>query len=148
MGKEERNRGANIMILFTKPNCHNCDIVKDAFDLKSLGIEIKELNKDNIDALADLAWLELVSESDRVMPILVLDDGSVVKGVEAVTEKLKVLKLEKIMELSKTYCNLLSGDGNCLSCGIGKDGAAKAVCDAFSILIVFMAAEILSHYVE
>lgn len=64
------------MTLFTKPGCKKCQWIKELFDLKAMGIVVEVL--DNADALGHLAWHELVAESEISLPILVLDDCSVI----------------------------------------------------------------------
>ena len=66
------------MTLFTKPGCKKCDVVKSRFDLDSLGVKIETI--DNAQALAHLAWHELVEAAQSVLPILVLDDSSHLAG--------------------------------------------------------------------
>jgi len=45
--------------------------------LKALGITVEELGPDNLHALAELAWHELVEEAEKSLPILVLNNGKV-----------------------------------------------------------------------
>ncbi|MFH1035725.1 MAG: hypothetical protein V1806_14550 [Pseudomonadota bacterium] len=68
------------MTLFTKPGCEKCDYIKGKFDLEALGIKTDVLGPDNPDALAHLAWHELVDVAERELPILVLDDMSHIAG--------------------------------------------------------------------
>lgn len=68
------------MTLFTKPGCEKCDYIKDKFDLDKLGIKQDVLGPENADALAHLAWHELVDVAERELPILVLDDMSHIAG--------------------------------------------------------------------
>ncbi len=68
------------MTLFTKPGCEKCHYITDRFDLASLGVAEENLAPDNPDALAHLAWHELVEEAERALPILVLDDSSHISG--------------------------------------------------------------------
>ncbi len=68
------------MVLFTKPDCGKCDVIKDEFDLPSLGIEEARLGPDNSRALADLAWYELVDEAEKTLPILVTDQQESLVG--------------------------------------------------------------------
>lgn len=68
------------MTLFTKPGCEKCHYITDKFDLASLGVAEENLAPDNPDALAHLAWHELVEEAERSLPILVLDDSSHISG--------------------------------------------------------------------
>ncbi len=64
------------MTLFTKDGCGKCDYVKKKVNLRSLGVNVEVLGPDNADALAHLAWHELVSLAEKHLPILVLDDCS------------------------------------------------------------------------
>ena len=68
------------MTLFTKPDCEKCEYIKDRFDLDSMGVAQEVLAPDNPDALAHLAWHELVEVAQRELPILVLDDSSHIAG--------------------------------------------------------------------
>jgi glutaredoxin 2 len=79
------------MTLFTKDSCRKCDYLKDKFDLRTLGVEVEELGPDNADALAHLAWHELVSVAEKHLPILVLDDSSYISDVVPIVRYLKEL---------------------------------------------------------
>jgi hypothetical protein len=68
------------MTLFTKPGCEKCHYITDKFDLDKLGIKQDVLGPENADALAHLAWHELVDVAERELPILVLDDMSHISG--------------------------------------------------------------------
>jgi glutaredoxin len=68
------------MTLFTKPNCDKCSYVKSKFDMDALGVRIEDLNEENADALAHLAWHELVEVAEKELPILVLDDSTHITG--------------------------------------------------------------------
>jgi hypothetical protein len=68
------------MTLFTKADCQKCHYIKDHFNLSSLGIQEEILGADNADALAHLAWHELVEVAQKELPILILDDSSAVVG--------------------------------------------------------------------
>lgn len=73
------------MTLFTKSLCSTCREIQKDFDLKGLGVEVEELGPDNPDALAHLAWHELVEIAEKSLPILVLNDSSAI----ADTDKIK-----------------------------------------------------------
>ena len=78
------------MTLFTKKNCVKCDHVKSAFDLENMGVNIKLIEPDNADILAELAWYELLELVERgALPILVLDDGSNISSVVPIKKYLK-----------------------------------------------------------
>ncbi len=68
------------MTLFTKPGCEKCDYIKDRFNLGEMGVALEVLGPDNAEALAHLAWHELVDVAERELPILVLDDMSHIAG--------------------------------------------------------------------
>lgn len=77
------------MTLFTKVNCQKCHYVKDKFNLNSLGIREEILADDNPEALAHLAWHELVETAQKELPILVLDDSSAIVGALPIKKYLK-----------------------------------------------------------
>ena len=77
------------MTLFTKSLCSACQEVKKEFDLTTLGVRLEELGPDNPDALAHLAWHELVETAEKNLPILVLDDSSAITDVEKIRGWLK-----------------------------------------------------------
>ena len=79
------------MTLFTKPNCEKCDYIKGKFDLDSMGVAQEVLTPDNPDALAHLAWHELVDVAQRELPILVLDDSSHIAGAIKIKSYLKTV---------------------------------------------------------
>jgi hypothetical protein len=66
------------MTLFTKSLCSACQDIKKEFDLNALGVEVEELGPNNPDALAHLAWHELVETAEKSLPILVLNDSSAI----------------------------------------------------------------------
>jgi len=68
------------MTLFTKADCQKCHYIKEKFDLTALGIREEILGEDNPEALAHLAWHELVETAQKELPILILDDSSAVIG--------------------------------------------------------------------
>lgn len=72
------------MTLFTKSLCSACQDVKNEFDLTTLGVRLEELGPDNPDALAHLAWHELVETAEKNLPILVLDDSSAITDLEKI----------------------------------------------------------------
>jgi hypothetical protein len=81
-----------VMTLFTKPGCEKCLYITDKFDLDKLGIKQEVLGQENADALAHLAWHELVDVAERELPILVLDDMSHLSG--AIKIKLFLSQIE------------------------------------------------------
>jgi hypothetical protein len=66
------------MTLFTKSLCSACQDIKKEFDLDALGISVEEIGPENPDALANLAWYELVEMAEKSLPILVLSDSSAI----------------------------------------------------------------------
>lgn len=68
------------MTLFTKPGCDKCHYITDRFDVAALGIQVDILAPDNPEALAHLAWHELVEVAEKELPILVLDDSTHIAG--------------------------------------------------------------------
>jgi hypothetical protein len=68
--------------LFTKQGCGKCDWVKSNVDLQSLDdVTVMQLDFENPEALALLAYYECVSLSEKQLPILVSDAHEVVTGV-------------------------------------------------------------------
>ncbi len=76
------------MTLFTKSLCSACQEIKKKFDLGALGVRIDELGPDNPEALAHLAWHELVEDAEKTLPILVLNDSSAVTDTEKIRKYL------------------------------------------------------------
>ncbi len=68
------------MTLFTKVGCSKCDYIKGQFKLNEMGVAIEVLSENNPEALAHLAWHELVDIAKKELPILVLDDNSAISG--------------------------------------------------------------------
>ncbi len=85
------------MKLFTKVNCNKCDMIKENVDLNLAGVTVKELNNDNYEALADLAWHELVTVAETTMPILVLDDDSSITGALKIKKYLTKVVEDKVV---------------------------------------------------
>ena len=77
------------MTLFTKEGCRKCDYLKGKVDLQALGVQTEVLGPENSDALAHLAWHELVSVAEKHLPILVLDDSSYIADVVPILRYLK-----------------------------------------------------------
>jgi hypothetical protein len=77
------------MTLFTKDGCEKCHYITARFDLSELGIVEDRLGPENPDALAHLAWHELVDLAERELPILVLDDSSHISGAIKIKSYLK-----------------------------------------------------------
>lgn len=67
-----------MIILFSKSSCKKCIWLKESADLT--GIKIYDLTVLNPETLALLAFHECVSLAETSLPILVLDDSSVIAG--------------------------------------------------------------------
>ncbi|NVM57211.1 MAG: hypothetical protein HWN51_03725 [Desulfobacterales bacterium] len=72
------------MTLFTKSLCSACQEIEKEFDLKALGVKVEEIGSNNPDALAHLAWHELVEAAEKSVPILVLNDSSAIIDTEEI----------------------------------------------------------------
>lgn len=79
------------MTLFTKRLCSACQEIKREFDLKTIGVEVEELGRNNPDALAHLAWHELVETAEKSLPILVLNDSSAISDTGEIKSYLRHL---------------------------------------------------------
>ncbi|MBW2097165.1 MAG: hypothetical protein JRI80_20105 [Deltaproteobacteria bacterium] len=77
------------MTLFTRSLCSACQEVKRTFDLAALGVRVEELAPDNPEALAHLAWHELVETAEKTLPILVLNDSTAVTDVAQIKRVLE-----------------------------------------------------------
>jgi hypothetical protein len=75
--------------LFTKPGCSACDIVKKRIDLKSANVQVFSLNGEDSEALAMLAYYELVALAEKQLPILVADSGDVITGPDYISRYLE-----------------------------------------------------------
>ncbi len=69
------------MILFTSNKCTRCREIHDVFVLDSMRIKEVILTEENAEGLAELAWLGLVEDARKSLPILVDDDGQVYTDV-------------------------------------------------------------------
>ncbi len=84
------------MILFSSPTCEKCKIVKENFDLKSIGVKVEELTEDNDEGLAMLAWLELVKKAEEGLPLLHDEKhGITLQGADNITKYLERLSRNK-----------------------------------------------------
>lgn len=72
------------IILFTKPDCQKCDYIKSHLPE---GIDMRMVNTDEADGLAEAAYYELLNKN---LPILVVDD-EVFEGSIVILNKLKEL---------------------------------------------------------
>jgi hypothetical protein len=67
--------------LFTKEGCEKCEWVKSRLADRSVaGLRVMNLDDDNSEALAMLAYFECVSLAEKKLPILVADNGRVITG--------------------------------------------------------------------
>jgi glutaredoxin 2 len=80
------------MTLFTKAGCSKCDYVKSKVDLEALGVKIEEIGPDNPEALALLAWHQLIPVAEKHLPILVMDDSSYIVDAVPILRYLKGLQ--------------------------------------------------------
>ncbi len=76
------------MILFTSHKCTRCREIHEVFVLESLDIKEVILTQENAEGLAELAWLGLVEEAQKSLPILVEDDGTVHTDAQEIVEAL------------------------------------------------------------
>ncbi|MCL5123394.1 MAG: hypothetical protein M1511_02630 [Deltaproteobacteria bacterium] len=68
--------------LFTKNGCGKCDWVKKQVDLNEIeDVKVMQLDSDNSDALALLAYFECVALSEKKLPILVSKDREIMTSV-------------------------------------------------------------------
>lgn len=68
--------------LFTKQGCGKCDWVKNQVDLDNMSeLKVLQLDSENSEALALLAYYECVALSEKKLPILVSDDQEVITSV-------------------------------------------------------------------
>lgn len=68
--------------LFTKQGCVKCEWVKEQVDLRSRpDVQVMQLDSENSEALALLAYYECVALSEKKLPILVSDDSEVITSV-------------------------------------------------------------------
>jgi len=67
--------------LFTKKGCEKCDWIKSNMDLESIeNLKVMQLDGENYEALALLAYYECVALSEKQLPILVLEDREIITG--------------------------------------------------------------------
>ncbi|MFH0959205.1 MAG: hypothetical protein V1897_10925 [Pseudomonadota bacterium] len=68
--------------LFTKHGCVKCDWVKEQVDLQKIAdVQVMQLDSENSEALALLAYYECVALSEKKLPILVSDDSGIITSV-------------------------------------------------------------------
>lgn len=67
--------------LFTKQGCGKCDWIKRTMDIDSMkNVTVMQLDEDNSEALALLAYYECVTLSEKKLPILVSERREIVTG--------------------------------------------------------------------
>lgn len=72
------------MILFSKQNCGKCSWLKEKSDLS--GVEVMELDDPTASDMvlaerwAALSWHEAVQKAETGLPMLVLDNGTIITG--------------------------------------------------------------------
>jgi hypothetical protein len=77
-----KSRRPILTYLFTKQGCGKCDWVKDQVDLEKLSdVKVMQLDSQNSEALALLAYYECVALSEKKLPILVSEDSGVITSV-------------------------------------------------------------------
>jgi hypothetical protein len=70
-----------VTYLFTKEGCGKCDWVKGKVDLDSMeNVQVMQLDGENPEALAMLAYFECVTLSEKKLPILVSDESTIITG--------------------------------------------------------------------
>jgi hypothetical protein len=74
-------RRVKVTYLFTKQGCGKCDWVKKNVDLNNMkNVRVLQLDGDDAEALAMLAYFECVTLSAKKLPILVSEDSEVITG--------------------------------------------------------------------
>ncbi len=72
--------------LFTKQGCGECETVKKHVNLEKIKeLEVMQLDHENVEALAMLAYYECVSLSEKKLPILVSDNSEIITGASQIT---------------------------------------------------------------
>lgn len=67
--------------LFTKQGCGKCEWVKSKVDLRSMSdVRVMQIDEEDPEALAMLAYFECVSLSEKNLPILVSDECGIITG--------------------------------------------------------------------
>lgn len=67
--------------LFTKKGCGECDRVKSQVNLETVAdLKVMQLDHENVEALAMLAYYECVALSEKKLPILVSESREIITG--------------------------------------------------------------------
>ena len=76
--------------LFTKQGCGDCEMVKNQVNLKTIdNLEVLQLDQENVEALAMLAYYECVALSEKKLPILVSENSEIITGAGRITDFLR-----------------------------------------------------------
>ncbi len=112
------------MILFTSHRCTRCMHIHEVFGIEALDVKEVLLTQENAEGLAELAWLGLVEDAQRSLPILVEDDGTVRTRMEEIVEALcrraKEVLVRRISSSPAEEARPLGGRG--VQC---RDGACR-----------------------
>ena len=88
------------MIFFTGRGCKRCRGIHEVFNLDALDIKEVVLTGENADGLAELAWLGLVEEARRSLPIIIDDEDKVhtdlAEIVDVLTSRAKYMLASKL----------------------------------------------------
>lgn len=78
--------------LFTKQGCGECETVKKQVNLEKIeNLEVMQLDQENVEALAMLAYYECVALSEKKLPILVSDSSEIITDANNITRYLQQL---------------------------------------------------------
>lgn len=67
--------------LFTKQGCGKCEWIKKKVDLASIkNVRVMQLDEEDSEALAMLAYFECVNLSEKSLPILVSEETGIITG--------------------------------------------------------------------
>lgn len=73
--------------LFTKQGCGDCETVKTNVNLKAVeNLTVMQLDQENVEALAMLAYYECVALSEKKLPILVSESCEIITDVKNITQ--------------------------------------------------------------
>lgn len=76
--------------LFTKQGCGECEMVKNHVKLDTIdNLEVMQLDQENVEALAMLAYYECVALSEKKLPILVSEKSEIITGAGHITDYLR-----------------------------------------------------------
>jgi uncharacterized protein YaeQ len=70
-----------VTYLFTKQGCGKCEWIKKKVDLASIkNVRVMQIDEEDPEALAMLAYFECVNLSEKSLPILVSEETGVITG--------------------------------------------------------------------